>query len=288
MHQLFAVIGGLEIHSYGVMAALAAFTAYSVVCLNRKFAGITKDQAATIVFYFMLVGGTVGARVFYVILNWNFFEDEPWYEMLAINHGGLVFYGGFFLAAALIVYFCRKHALSLVAVMDVLAPALALGHAVARIGCFLQGCCHGTATSSFIGVSYPAVQHTLFVTFNPFSIRWQEYAAKLPELLASGTRVYPVQLFESAGNLIIGLTLLYLVRKGRRGMAFSGYILGYGILRFSLEFIRGDAERGGWGWFSTSQIVAMAVIPLAAAMFAYFALGGRADKPAEEKKSSGA
>jgi len=287
VHQLFLVIGSLEIHWYGVMAALAAFTAYAVLCLNRKFAGLTRDQAATIVFYFILVGGTVGARIFYVMLNWEYFEDRPWYEMLALNHGGLVFYGGFFLAAALIGLYCRRRKLSLVAVLDVLAPALALGHAVARIGCFLQGCCHGAATDSFLGVRYPMFQKVLAISFHPFSIRWREYVPQLSDLLAGGAKVYPVQLFESAGNLVLGLTLFYLVRKGRRGMAFSGYILGYGILRFCLEFIRGDAERGMWGWFSTSQLVALAVIPFGAAMFAFFATGKDASKSLE-KKSSGA
>ena len=78
MHPIFLDLGFLKIHWYGVMAALAAMTAFYVLVLNRKYAKMSKDQAADIIFYCVLVGGVIGARIFYVVLNWPSFAADPW------------------------------------------------------------------------------------------------------------------------------------------------------------------------------------------------------------------
>jgi len=248
MHPIFLSIGSFQIHWYGVMAALAALTAYYVIMANRKFADLTKDQVATLVFYCALVGGTLGARVFFVALNWQHFIKQSWVEMLRIDKGGLVFYGGFFLAILLIVWYVRKHKLSLTAVFDVMVPGLAAGHGIARIGCFLQGCCYGGVTTCFLGVKYP-----------------------LSANIYPGQAVMPVQLLESAGNLILAGILFYLVRKCRRGVAFSAYIAIYGAMRFGLEMLRGDAERGAFFGWSPAQLIGMIMIPTGVFLVIFFA-----------------
>lgn len=260
MHPIFLDLGFIQIHWYGVMAAIAAIAAYELMCANRKYAGISKDQAASLTFYCVLLGGVIGARIFYVMLNWEIYAKRGWLSIFRIDQGGLVFYGGFFLAAALVVLYARRHKLSMIAVLDVMAPALAIGHAIARIGCFLQGCCYGAATECALGVHFP-----------------------LESGIGGGEAVHPVQLYESAANLALGIVLFVLVRKARRGVALSAYIVGYGILRFLLEFLRGDAERGVWGTFSTSQIVCLVLIPLGVLLLLFFALGKDAFASLERK-----
>ncbi|MDD4816522.1 MAG: prolipoprotein diacylglyceryl transferase [Victivallaceae bacterium] len=264
MHPIFLDLGFLQIHWYGVMAALAAVTAYRIMCVNRKYAGISKDQAASLIFYCVLLGGVIGARIFYVVLNWKNYVGRGWLTIFRIDQGGLVFYGGFFLAAALVVLYSRRNKLSMIAVLDVMAPALAIGHAIARIGCFLQGCCYGAVTQCALGVHFPKEAG-----------------------ISGGAAVHPVQLYESALNLLLGIVLFMLVRRARRGVAFSAYIIGYGTLRFLLEFLRGDAERGVWGIFSTSQLVCLALIPFGTVLLLFFATGSDAFASLGRKEKNG-
>jgi len=256
MHPICFNIGGFDVHWYGVMAVAAVLVAYKIFCLNRRYAGVSVDQASTIIFFCVLLGGVVGARLFYVAQNFSSFARRPWYAMLNIHEGGLVFYGGFFLATALILLYCRRQKLAIVPVLDIMAPALAVGHGVARIGCFLQGCCYGAPTDFFLAVRYPDAANVY-----------------------PGSSVHPVQLYEMAVNILLGALLFVLVRRCRRGVAFSAYIFGYGAVRFALEFLRGDAVRGAWGVLSTSQLIGLVLMPVGLALLFYFALKKPAATP---------
>ena len=252
MHPIFLDLGFLKIHWYGVMAALAAMTAFYVLVLNRKYAKMSKDQAADIIFYCVLVGGVIGARIFYVVLNWPSFAADPWPAVIRIDQGGLVYYGGFFLAVLLIILYCRRHKLSIIAVFDIMAPALAIGHGISRIGCFLQGCCYGRPTDLWLGVEYP-------VSANIYP----------------GCAVHPVQLYECFGNIILGLFFIYLLRRGvKRGITVSCYFIGYGLLRFLDEFLRGDHPASEYVFnLSPAQVIGVGIIPVGVILLCFFIRG---------------
>jgi phosphatidylglycerol:prolipoprotein diacylglycerol transferase len=155
---------------------------------------------------------------------------EPFY----IWQGGLVFYGGALAAAAVVLLFARRRSWSLGNVADLLAPSLALGHALGRVGCFLAGCCYGKVTS--LGVHFP-----------PASVAYHELAQAglVAPGAASTPALAPTQLYEALGEALL-FTLLLLLRRRRRfpGSLALVYAMGYALLRATVEVLRGDTSRG--------------------------------------------
>lgn len=252
MNPIFLDFGSYQIHWYGVMAALGFLAANYLVQRNCRYANLTKDQGTTLVFIGVL-SGVIGARIFYVLLNFHEYKDNL-LSIFAIYKGGLVFYGGFILALLSLLIYCKLKKLSVLAVFDVLAPALALGHAFGRIGCFLNGCCYGKPAPKWLGVIYPQSN-------NPNS----------PYCVYGDTPLHAVQLYECFFNLILCFILYKIVRKGKRGMAMSTYIFMYGVLRFVDEFSRGDhPARELCMGLSPAQLIGLAIVPIGLLLMGYF------------------
>ncbi len=149
-------------------------------------------------------------------MEWRHYINAPW-EVLAIWHGGLVWYGGFLGGLTAGLVYARRHRLSSVRLADHLSPAIALGHGIGRIGCFFNGCCYGRPTDQWCGVLFPG----------------------------HAQPVLPTQLFEAAGVFLIAFILYQLQqRQSARypGRLFGLYLTCYGMLRFGLEFLRGDQQ----------------------------------------------
>ena len=248
MHPIFIQLGPITVYWYGVLAAIAAMVAYYLLLRNRKYANMSKDQASSIIFYCVIFGGAIGARIFYVLLNLDQFRGGNWPSVFRIDQGGLVFYGGFFLAVTLLVLYCLRNKLSIIAVFDVMAPALAIGHGIARVGCLMTGCCYGKPTEFFLSVTYPA-SHEI-----------------------AGIAVHPSQIYEALTNTILGLFLLWLLKRSYRGVTFSAYIIGYAILRFLNEFLRGDhPDTELVCGLAPAQLIGLLLLPLGVALMIYFA-----------------
>ena len=237
MHPIIFQIGSFSLRSYGLMAMFGFLTAWVLMRANRRFAGLSEDQASNLLLIAMLTG-LVGARIFYVVMFFEHYRDNLW-RIFRIDQGGLVFYGGFLLAFFSVIAYSKWRKLDIVRVLDVFAPAMAGAHAWGRIGCFLNGCCYGSPTTSPLGVSYPA-----------------DSAAALAH---PGERLHPVQLYETLENLVACAFFMYLVRKGRRGAAMSAYLAVYGVCRFINEFFRGDNPH--WWLFTPAQWIGLGMIP---------------------------
>lgn len=250
MHPIFLQIGDFTIRSYGFMAMVGFLVGWLLMHLNRKHAGLTEDQAANLLLVAM-VTGILGARIFYVALEWDYFARNPG-QIVRIDRGGLVFYGGFLLAMGSVIGYCRWRHLDVVRVLDVFAPAMSAAHACGRIGCFLNCCCYGSVTASCFGVRYPA---------------GSEAALKYP-----GQKLHPIQLYEAAENILACGLYFYLVRKGRRGMAMAAYMLVYGVCRFVNEFFRGDNPH--WLWFTPAQWIGLGLIPVGIGLMIHFGRKG--------------
>jgi phosphatidylglycerol---prolipoprotein diacylglyceryl transferase len=240
--------GAFTLRSYGVMVAAGFGLGIYLAWRQAQREGIDPERFLDLTLWVM-VAGLVGARLLYVLVSWREFAAAPW-DALKFWQGGLVFYGGFILAVLAMVLFCRLRGLSLWKVGDVSAPYAALGHAVGRIGCFLNGCCYGPPNTP-CGVVFPGL------------------GDQVPRL--------PIQLIESAFNLLLFFGLLWL-RPRRRfaGQMGWSYVFVYALGRFFLEYLRGDEIRGLYTRFglSTSQLISLAAM-LTAAGF-YFYLRGRA------------
>ena len=155
--------------------------------------------------------------------------------------------------------------------LDVLAPAGALGLAVARIGCFVAGCDFGLPWSAWASVRYPAWAMAGEARVASAALLDHIARARVSDDAILSAPVHPVQLYESLLGLTLFAVLLHLGPR-RDGLRVGVLALGYGVGRFFLEALRGDADRGVQVWgtpFSSSQCVSLAVVVVAVAVFAW-------------------
>src|SRR4051812_17504733 len=225
MHPILLQLGPLTLRTYGALIALGFLAALRMskwaVGLRRIPEKFLMDLSIVLVF-----SGILGARLFYVLLNASFYAAHPW-ESFKVWEGGLVFYGGFLVAAAAGVIYTRQHKISVPVMADCLAPALAMGQAIGRWGCFFAGCCYGRPTAL------------------PWAVRFSDPASLAP--LDVG--LHPVQVYEALGNVAISLFLWRRFMKNPEappGQVFWLYVLLYGILRLVMESLRGDDRGPAW------------------------------------------
>jgi phosphatidylglycerol:prolipoprotein diacylglycerol transferase len=147
--------------------------------------------------------------------------------------GGLTFYGGVLLAVPGGLWFAKKRGLGAWRTADITAPAIMLGLAIGRIGCFLNGCCYGAATDSSVGVLFPGHFHPR----------------------------HPTQLYESASAFVLFVVLLFVVERFCRkdGELFGWMLTLYGVVRTIIEVFRDD-PRGALGPLSTSQLISIPLV----------------------------
>jgi phosphatidylglycerol:prolipoprotein diacylglycerol transferase len=249
MHQVAFSLGGFAFYWYGVLLA-SAFIAglLNATWLGRR-TGRTFQLFSDLLFW-VVVGGIAGARLTYVAANWDEFSHNM-LKIINLRSGGLVFYGGFVGAALAFAIFVRQHRERGWSLGDVAITSLPLGHALGRVGCFLQGCCHGNPTTSVFGVLYP-----------PDSPVWhsQVQAGLLPRTAPACLPVHPVQLYETAANLLIWVALIFFYRRPHReGRVVVLYMMLYAVTRFSLEFFRGDERLRSFAHLSLAQLTSAAL-----------------------------
>ncbi len=239
------VIGPIPIRLYGLMIGLGFILAILLAARQAKKEGINPDRIMDLGVY-LLLSAIVGSRLLFVLTNLRDFAQKP-FDAFALWKGGLVFYGGLLAAVPIGIWYVKRHRLPVWKSADIMAPSIALGQAFGRLGCFSAGCCYGAPSSGWLSVTFS----------NPLS------------LAPLGVPLFPTQLMESAGALMIFGALL-LLRRGKRfdGQLFWLYILMYAVLRFIIEFFRGDAVRGLYfgNVISTSQIIAIGMFLLSGLM----------------------
>ena len=141
MHRILFQIGQFPIYSYGFFLGVAFLVGIYYASRRAPGYGVTPD-AVVEVSVLCIFGAIIGSRLIFVLLNWDIYRDNLIHIFL-IREGGLTYYGGvlgaLLLATPYIIY--KKY--SLPALFDICTPAIALGYSIARIGCFLNGCCYG-------------------------------------------------------------------------------------------------------------------------------------------------
>ena len=257
------------LHTYGVAIAVAFLVAIFVGTRTAARTGEDPDKVRDLCFW-LLVSSLVGARLVFIATNVPDYarlcrEEHDCWRALRVWEGGLVFYGGFFAALGVAVYYTRRHAMNFWRTADILAPSVALGHFFGRLGCFAAGCCWGkeaTGTALAWAARFPAE-----------SLVFQDYAARgaLPSSADVTPPLHPVQLYEAFGELVLFFALSLLGRRKRwDGQVLVAWLLGYALLRFVVELYRGDAVRKFViGSLSTSQALAIVAALFACALLAW-------------------
>ena len=254
------------LHTYGVAIAVAFLVAIFVGTRTAARSGEDPDKVRDLCFW-LLVSSLVGARLVFLATNVPDYvrlcrEDHDCFRALRVWEGGLVFYGGFFGALAVAVYYTRRHAMNFWRTADILAPSVALGHFFGRLGCFAAGCCWGKEATGR-AVAWGA-------RFGTESLAFQDYVARgaLPGGAELTPPLHPVQLYEAFGELVLFFALSLLGRRKRwDGQVLVAYLFCYALLRFTVELYRGDAVRKFVvGSLSTSQFLALVAAAFAGAL----------------------
>ena len=271
MHQIAFTLFSHPIHWYGVCIAAGFLLATGLMLLLRRYAGMSRDNVFDIAML-SIFSGIIGARVFFVIQFWNEqFAGRPFTAVFRVDKGGIVFYGGFIAAFAVLCIYAVRKKLSIRLILDLAAPAIALGHAFGRLGCFMQGCCFGRcAPSGFPGA----------VRFPAGSMPFHRYPG--PDGLHS-LPLYPVQLYECALNLLLSALLVFLLRRNRKpGRIAAIYLIGYAAIRFTIEFFRGDHTDSFLNMTPSQNIALFVMLPLGVLVYFLFPRG-EVRSPAAEK-----
>jgi len=228
VHPIFLRLGPLEIRYYGLMYVISFVIAYFIVKheAQRKRLFSKPDDVLDLLLVVIPLG-IVFARLYYVAFQWAWYRSAPW-EVFMVWHGGLAIHGGFIGGVIGLWIVTRWKRIPFWRLADAVAPALALGLVLGRIGNFLNGDAFGTPTTLPWGVVFP-----------PASPAGQTYP---------GLPLHPAMLYEALGNLLIlGLLWRLRVRPAKDGFLSSVYFISYGLVRFACEFFRGDALMlGSW------------------------------------------
>ncbi len=238
MYPTICTIGPFTIYSYGLMLAVAVFLASFLASREAPRLGIKSDLIFDLTFWVVLFG-LLGARIFYILLDFPFFMSHP-LEIIMIQKGGLAWQGGLILGGIAGIGFVQKKGLPLFKMLDFTAPYIALGQAIGRLGCFLNGCCYGKEVS--YGIFFPVHQ----------------------------ARLHPAQLYEFLGLITIFFILKWVQKKNKRqGTIFLLYLVLASFLRFAIEFARADQLWMAYG-LSLNQWISLGLI--AVSIPAYFYL----------------
>ena len=210
MDRVAFEIFGRPIYWYGILFGLGFLAASFHYGWVGRRQHRNPDFATDLILWIML-GTVVGARTAYVLANWDEVTQHGLIGILNVREGGMVFYGGLIGASLLVVLFARRRKVPLLEIGDFAIGGVPLGHALGRIGCLVNGCCFGSETKCALSVA------------------------------VEGVHRHPPPLYEAAGNLLIYLILfLFTLRSPPRGRVLALYLLTYPVLRFGLEFLRGD------------------------------------------------
>ena len=234
------LMGGAPITSFGPLVVLSFLVGGTVLRSEMKRTGHDPDRALDLVFMAVL-GGVIGAKTYYVLLNFEALLADPLSTIF--SRAGAVWYGGFAGALLLIVFEIKRRGLPLGQMADLCAPALAIGYAVGRMGCFLVGDDYGRPTGSWVGIPFPngspatsveSLQRNFGVRVDP----------ALVERFGQIVPVHPTQLYEVAMASLIFLVLWKLrVHKHGAGWLWWLCLTLLSVERFLVEFVRVKDDR---------------------------------------------
>lgn len=254
MHPLLFHTGNLAIPTYGVLTAAALLAALALCGQRARHAGLPSNQAWNLGLTAILAA-LFTSRLLVVATHMHLFAQHPfWVLGLATVHGGWVAVGGAMAGLATATLYALAEGLPLLRMADAAAPSAALGFAINRVGAFGAGLAWGTPTTLPWGVTYRS------------AVAWLWYRTPL------GTRLHPVQLYDAAASLAILGLLLWMGRGAtarRAGELAGAWLFLYGVCRFFLDLLRGDAVREPalGGLFTLTQALALLAVVAGGALW---------------------
>ena len=241
MRKVLFEVFGISIYSYGLMIALGVLFAGIMFIKRAKKSDYSEDHLFDAII-FAVISGILGGKLLYIIVEFKEIKEDP---SILLNFGnGFVIYGAIILGAVGLLLYCKKRKWNYGEIFDYAAPSVALAQGFGRIGCFLAGCCYGSETDMWFGVTFPT-----------------------GSLAPTGVHLHPTQIYSAAFDFALAIFLILYSRENKvKGRVFAMYTIIYSVGRFLVEFLRND-PRGSVGVLSTSQFIAIGTFILGIVMY---------------------
>lgn len=249
MHQYLFFVGDFPIRAYGLILSLSIILATGVAYFLAKQDGRWHNHIVDIGIY-SGIAGIVGARLWDV-----FFFDWAYYshhlsEIFYVWQGGMAIQGGIVFGVGAGIIYAKRHKIDILALADIVAPAIILGQAIGRCANLLNGDAFGAPTGSSFGIIYPET-----------TLAYHTYGAQ---------PLWPAEVWEGQIDFVIfALLLIFRAFPHAKGQAFSLYIMLYSLARFGLEFLRGDYATPVFLSFTSAQTTSLVAFILALIFFIY-------------------
>lgn len=249
MHQYLFFVGDFPIRAYGLILSLSIILATGVAYFLAKQDGRWHNHIVDIGIY-SGVAGVVGARLWDV-----FFFDWAYYshhlsEIFYVWQGGMAIQGGIVFGVGAGIIYARRHKIDILALADIVVPAIILGQAIGRCANLLNGDAFGAPTGGNFGIIYPET-----------TLAYHTYGAQ---------PLWPAEVWEGQIDFVIfALLLIFRAFPHAKGQAFSLYIMLYSLARFGLEFLRGDYATPVFLSFTSAQTTSLVAFILALIFFIY-------------------
>jgi phosphatidylglycerol:prolipoprotein diacylglycerol transferase len=192
----------------------------------------------------ILISSVIGSRLLYVLTHLDEYQTDR-LGVFRVWEGGLVFYGGLIAGIVFGILYLMRKKMPVLKVTDLVAPQIALGIALARVGCFLNGCCFGEESHLPWACQFPPDSQAGWVM--------------------GGATIHPTQIYSAIANLVLFIILRRMLgRRYRPGTVFGSFLVLYGVWRFVIDNLRHYEEhmRVGafWGGLTYNQIASIAMI----------------------------
>ena len=223
MAKDFIKIGNIHIRWYSIILMIAVTSAYLIICKEAKSKKIKDDLIVNIIFYGLLFG-ILGARVYYVLFNMNYYINNP-LEMFMTWNGGLAIHGGILFGLLFLIIYSKKKNINILLLLDIITPGLIIAQAIGRWGNFFNQEAYGRA------VSLSFLKRLCLPNFI------------IQNMYIDGHYREPTFLYESFFSFV-GFLIIILLRKKKNikvGQLTGIYLIWYGIERLVIETFRSDS-----------------------------------------------
>jgi phosphatidylglycerol:prolipoprotein diacylglycerol transferase len=244
---LFEFPGGFNVFGYGLMLFLAYLASINMTAWRARKGHLNPGFAFDMATW-LFIGGLVGARAFFVIQYRRNFDS--FFDIFKIWEGGIVFYGSLIGGTIALLLFWYFYRFPFLPMADAIAPAICIGMAIGRLGCFLNGCCYGDRCELPWAVSFPSVSA-------PF--KDQVARGLIPPTAAHSLPLHPTQIYLTIDGLVLlCVVLAYWPHRKADGQAMALYFLLYAITRTLVEELRNDESAQLLG-LTISQMISIGV-----------------------------
>lgn len=238
MHPILFKVGPITIYTYGVMVSTAFILCTFLMWYNAPLVKIKREKILDFSII-ILVAGILGARLLHVISNIDYYIKFP-FEIIMLTRGGLAFHGGLLFSFIAALIYVKVSSIPICRAADLVSPYIALGQAIGRIGCLLNGCCFGREIDlNHYGIIFPG----------------------------DTTYRYPTQIYSILALLLIYMVLRFCLQKNiLKNNLFLIYLILHSFQRFIIDFFRGDIPQVLFN-FTLSQLLSLAIFIIASTIF---------------------